>query len=175
MTEQTGPVPADNAPGHQPDVVPDKPMVPPEAYRANRAGTTVDAADDAVSVRYAFRFEPLLVPFAAAVGVVPATAWVELDEEGLGVRFGRWSLSTSRDNIAACEVTGPYRFVKVAGAPHVSLRDRGVTFATSRERGACITFHRPVPGALPFGLLRHPAVTVTVTDPHDLARRLAAG
>jgi hypothetical protein len=173
-----GPVPEDNLPGHQPDVVPDKPLVPPDAYRLR----AVDDADEvrgptghdmtATSVRFAFLFEPLLLPFSAAVGVLPMTAGVELDDDELVVRFGPWSLRTPRSNVVGCEITGPYRPWKVAGPPHISLSDRGVTFATNTRRGACIRFREPVTGALPWGLLRHPAATVTVTNPDDLARRL---
>jgi hypothetical protein len=88
------------------------------------------------------------------------------------VRFGPWRLRTPRDNVAGAEVTGPYRAIKVVGGPHVSFADRGVTFATNRRSGACIRFHEPVPALLPWGLVRHPAATVTVTNPGDLTRRL---
>jgi hypothetical protein len=160
-----GPVPEDNRPGHQPDVVPDKPMVPPDAYRMHPGDDGGEATG--TSVRYAFRFDALLAPFALPLGVTPRTAWLQLDDDSLAIRFGLWSLRTSRDNVAGAEVTGPYNPLKVVGPPHLSLRDRGVTFATSRQQGACIRFREPV------GLLRHPAVTVTVTDPVDLVRRLS--
>ncbi|MBA2283356.1 MAG: hypothetical protein H0W25_19275 [Acidimicrobiia bacterium] len=176
VADAPGPVPEDNQPGHTPAVVPDKPTVPPDAYRVD--APSPDVADvfpgpASTSVRYQFAFEPLLVPFAAAVGVTGRTAWVELDEESLRVRFGPWSLATPRDNVVGCEVTGPYQLLKVAGPPRLSFRDRGVTFATNRRLGACIRFREPVAGLLPFGVQLHPGATVTVTDLHDLARRLA--
>lgn len=176
-----GPVPAVNEPGHHHDVVPDKPLVPPAAYRVHDEPAEVRGAGEASSylpgdpvdaVRYRFRFDRLLVPAAAAAGVTPFTAWVDLDEERLEIRFGPWVLRTPRENVAGAEVTGPYRLWKVGGPPRLSLRDRGVTFATSTHQGTCIRFHEPVPAALPGGLLRHPAATVTVTNPPDLARRL---
>jgi hypothetical protein len=186
-----GPIPEDNAPGHQPDVVPDKPLLPPEPYRLHAAddvrGPTADDDGDrhgqpvGQSVRFAFLFEPMLVPFAAAVGVLPRTTSLVLDDDELSIRFGPWSLRTPRANIAGAEVTGPYRALKVAGPPHLSLRDRGITFATNRRAGTCIRFHEPVTALLPygdrlarlpFGGLRHPAATVTVTNPNDLANRL---
>lgn len=180
--DAVGPIPVDNAPGHQPDVVPDKPLVPHDAYRVPTAsevrgptaapGARKGPGGADTSVRFAFLFDPLLLPFSAAVGVVPATTHLVLDDDELVIRFGPWSLRTPRSNVAGCDVTGPYRPWKVAGPPHVSLRDRGVTFATNRRRGACIRFHEPVTGALPWGLLRHPAATVTVTNPDDLARRI---
>ena len=173
--DAVGPVPEDNLPGHQPDVVPDKPLVPPEAYRLRSVDDEVrgPADDDApTSVRFAFLFDPLFLPLSAPLGILPRTSWVALDDDELVVRFGPWSLRTERDNIAGCEVTGPYRMWRVAGGPHLSLKDRGVTFATNRRAGACIRFHEPVTGLLPWGLVRHPAATLTVTNPHDLARRL---
>ena len=84
----------------------------------------------------------------------------------LSARFGPWRLSTPLENVAGTEVTGPYQLLKVIGPPHLSLRDRGLTFATNRQRGVCIRFRRPV------GLLRHPSLTVTVADPDALARAL---
>jgi hypothetical protein len=170
-----GPIPEDNLPGHRPDVVPDKPLVPPEPYRLRAVddGAEVLGDDEPDRVRFDFLFEPVMAPFALSVGVTPFTASVVLDD-ALHIRFGPWSLSTPRDNVAGCEVTGPYRLYKVAGPPHLSLRDRGITFATNRRSGACIRFHEPVAGLLPFGGLRHPAATVTVTNPVDLARRLTS-
>jgi hypothetical protein len=168
-----GPVPDDNRAGHRPRVVPDKPVVPPDAYRVADPPDLDPDAPDVDEVRYPFVFDPLLVPFAIAVGVLPATTWLRFDDEWLDIRFGPWSLRTARDNVAGCEVTGPYRAIKVAGPPHLSLADLGVTFATNRRQGACIRFHEPVPALVPFGLVRHPAATVTVSNPADLARRLA--
>lgn len=126
--------------------------------------------------RFDFAFEPLLVPFALVVGVTPRTAWVELDAEGgtLEVRFGPWVLRTDLANVAGAEVSGPYHLVKVAGPPHLSLADRGVTFATTRRRGVCLRFHEPVPGALPGRLLPHPGATVTVADPEGLVAAIAS-
>lgn len=169
-----GPVPEGNRPGHRPDTVPDKPLVPPPAYRvADDDAPVGDAATVGEEIRYPFVFDPLLLPFSAAVGVLPATTWLRLDDEWLDIHFGPWSMRTARDNVAGCDVTGPYRMVKVAGPPRLSFADGGVTFATSRRQGACIRFREPVSALLPFGLLRHPAVTVTVSNPTDLAHRLA--
>lgn len=97
---------------------------------------------------------------------------VYVDEVELDVRFGPWRVRTPLDNVAGAEVGGPYAAWKVLGA-RLSLADRGLTFGTTTAAGACIRFHRPVPGLLPPGLpLRHPALTVTVHRPHLLVRRL---
>ena len=175
-----GPIPEDNLPGHQPDVIPDKPLVPPEPYRLHAVedevrGPVGDVEEDEISVRFAFLFDPVFLALGAPVGVLPQTTSVELDGDELRVRFGPWSLRTPRDNIAGAEVTGPYKLWRVAGGPHLSFKDRGVTFATNARQGACVRFHEPVTGLLPWGLLRHPAATLTVTNPTDLVRRLTDG
>jgi hypothetical protein len=66
-------------------------------------------------------------------------------------------------------VTGPYAIPKVIGPPHLSFGDRGLTFASNPDAGTCVRFHQPVAGIDPFGLLRHPGLTVTVEDPEALA------
>jgi hypothetical protein len=117
---------------------------------------------------YLFAFEPRVARFSALFGVNPATAWVDVDEDDLTVRFGAWRLVTPRRNIEGGQVTGPYQLAKVAGPAHLSLADRGVTFATTTRRGVCFTLLEPVPGIEPFGWLRHPGVTVTVAEPERL-------
>jgi hypothetical protein len=121
-----------------------------------------------VPTRFPFRFERRLAPFSLAFGVTPRTAWVEVDDEDLRVRFGPWRLLTPRRNIVEGQLTGPYSFAKVAGPAHLSFSDRGVTFATTTEQGVCFTLREPVPGIAPFGRLRHPGVTVTVAEPERL-------
>ena len=68
--------------------------------------------------------------------------------------------------VTGVEATGDFWLPKVAGPPHLSLADRGITFATNRQRGTCIQLRHPQPG--PYPVLKHPAVTVTVEDPEAL-------
>jgi len=96
--------------------------------------------------------------------------YVDVGPDDFVVRFGWWSVHTALSNIEHVEVTGPYHWLKVIGPPHVSLADRGVTFATNTGRGVCIRFREPVTALLPGGLLRHPAITVTVDDVDGLAQ-----
>jgi len=166
-------IPEGNRPGHRPDVIPDKPLVPADAYAVEVDPLPpAPELDEGLSVTHQFAFDPLMLPAAAAVGVIGRTTSVEVDAEELRIRFGPWSLRTPIDNIAQAETTGPYAFVRVVGPPHLGLRDRGVTFATNRKVGLCIRFHEPVAAIEPFGLLRHPAATVTVADPIALGRDL---
>ena len=97
-------------------------------------------------------------------GVTPARAWVDVDDERLDAHFGRWRVTTPLSNITAVKITGPYKFFKVAGPPHLGVTDLGITFATNSSRGVLLTFREKVTGIEPFGVLRHPELTVTVAD-----------
>ncbi|TDC37718.1 hypothetical protein E1211_09445 [Micromonospora sp. 15K316] len=121
-----------------------------------------------MSRRFPFRFDPTFRPVLALLGVRPETAWVAVDEERLVVRFGPWRLATARENVTGVERGGPYRWWRVIG-PHLSLVDAGVTFGSSTAAGLCVRFRTPVPALAPGRWLRHRAVTITVTDPDDLA------
>src|SRR5512135_3315108 len=111
--------------------------------------------------RFSFDFtSPLSLPLRL-FRLGPASTWVEVGEDVLVIRFGRWRMATSLLNVVDVVVTGPYNPLTSLG-PRMSLSDRGATFGTSPSRGVCITFRRPVPGIVPFGVVRHPGVTVTV-------------
>lgn len=58
-----------------------------------------------------------------------------------------------------------FAFIKTAGPAHLSLVDRGVTFATNGDRAVCLEFHSPVTAIDPMGLLTHPNATLTPSDP----------
>jgi hypothetical protein len=113
---------------------------------------------------YRFRFDKRYRALALPFGVTPSRAWLSLDDDTLGVRFGPWRVETDVGNLAGAEITGPYQLVKTAGPAHLSFSDRGLTFATNPDRGVCIRFHEPVRGIDPTGALRHPGLTVTVED-----------
>lgn len=123
--------------------------------------------------RFEFRFDRTYLLAGLPFGVTPSTTRVEVDDDELRVRFGLWSLCTPIANVAETEVTGPYGLLKTLGPPHLSLADKGITFATNPDRGLCIRLHDPVPGIDPLGRLRHPGLTVTVADIDALAAALA--
>jgi hypothetical protein len=114
-----------------------------------------------------FEFDHRFRLLLALLGVRPSSAHLVVDADELVIRFGPWQLRTPRDNIVGAKLTGPHRWWKVIG-PHLSARDRGVTFGTTAKAGVCLTFEKPVPGLIPSGTVRHPAATVTVTEPHRL-------
>jgi hypothetical protein len=157
--EGLGPVPAANQPGHHPDVEQDKPTGPPPGPAAAPARR-----------RFDLPFDGLMRPFALLATVLPGTAYVEVDDDEVAIRFGLWHMAFPRDEVVGARETGGYSLPKVIGPPHVSLADHGITFASNRERGLCIELAHPQPG--PYPLLRHPGVTVTVDDPAALANAL---
>jgi hypothetical protein len=121
---------------------------------------------------FPFRFAGTYRLPALLFGVTSSTAGVWVDEAVLRIRFGPWRLQTPLSNVVATVHTGPYALIKTMGPAHLSFADWGLTCATNSERGLCIRFARPVPGIEPLGLLRHPAVTVTVADCDGLAEAL---
>ncbi len=117
-----------------------------------------------------FRFDPLYRLAGSIFGVRPGTTLVRLTDDGdVDARFGPWRLRTPLSNVVSTSVSGPYHPLLTAGPARLSLADRGLTFATNRDLGVCLRFAGPVPAIEPFGLLHHPGLTVTVSDPHGLA------
>ncbi len=119
--------------------------------------------------RFSFRFADAYRRPARIFGVAPENAWVQVGAGSLEAHFGRWSVRTPLENISAIAVTGPYAFLKTVGPARLAITDRGLTFATNRERGVLVSFHSPVRG---LGVLRHPELTVTVEDVDGLAELL---
>jgi hypothetical protein len=124
-------------------------------------------------MRFPFRFTRPYRIAALPLGVTPRTAYVEVADGLLKVRFGLWRLETRLTNVSGHEPSGDFGFLKTAGPPHLSLADRGITFATNGDHALCVTFHEPVRVLDPTGRLRHPAATLTVADPPALAAALA--
>jgi hypothetical protein len=124
--------------------------------------------------RFGFAFAPAYRVLAGVFGIRPKTAWVDVGPETLDVRFGPWRVSTPLANVTDVAVTGPYAFWKTTGPARLAITDRGLTFATNGDRGVLISFHTPVRGLDPLGVLRHPELTVTVADVDRLAHLLRA-
>jgi hypothetical protein len=120
-----------------------------------------------------FAFEPAYRLLSLPFGVRPSTAQVTMSEELLVVRFGPWRLNTGLGNIIDARLAGPFRLLRTAGPARLSLADRGLTFATNSHQGVCVRFAEAVPGIECTGRLRHPNLTVTVTDCAALLAALA--
>ncbi|MEO5711589.1 MAG: hypothetical protein ABIQ59_17410 [Nocardioidaceae bacterium] len=131
------------------------------------------------TTRYPFAFAPAYRLPALVFAITPATAWVELGPSELTVRFGPWRLRSALVNVTSVSQSGGYGYLKTAGPAHLSLSDRGVTFATNGAAGVCVEFGRPVAGIDPTRRILHPGATMTVRDPaafaEDLRARIAGG
>jgi hypothetical protein len=126
-------------------------------------------------VRFQFRFSTGHRLAALPFGVTPRTAWAELDQGELRVRFGPWRLRTHLANIDGIEESGGYAFVKTAGPAHLSLADRGITFATTGDHGLCLRFVEPARVDFKLGHLRCPGATLTLADPDGFRAALTSG
>ena len=56
--------------------------------------------------RFPFAFAAAYRLPALVFGITPVTAYVDLDDADLRVRFGLWSLRTPRTNVAGVELSG---------------------------------------------------------------------
>ncbi len=123
---------------------------------------------------FAFRFAPEYRAAAALFGVTRSTSGVSVTAERLEARFGPWVITTPIGNVTDWKRTGPFTRPKTIGPAHLSLRDRGLTFATNPHEGVCVSFGEPVSAMDPLGFLKHPGLTVTVENPEALEEALSA-
>ncbi|WP_086850002.1 hypothetical protein [Amycolatopsis kentuckyensis] len=133
-------------------------------------GAAAAVGEPAVVVHYRLHAE-FAVGFPPVRRFLGPRAGLELDAAGLRVRFGPWLVETPLSNLAGAEATGPYRAFRVFGV-RLSLADRGLTFGTTTRGGVCLRFREPVRGIDPWGLLRHPGLTVTVSEPELVAEAI---
>ena len=123
--------------------------------------------------RYGFRWSrPGAVRLARVFGITQENSWVTVGPDALEAHFGRWHVQTPLANIESVSITGPYKAWKVLGPAHLSFGDHGLTFASDTERGVCLSFREPVTGIDPFGWIKHPGLTLTVSDPEAFAADL---
>ncbi|MCW2527211.1 MAG: hypothetical protein JWM76_2071, partial [Pseudonocardiales bacterium] len=116
-----------------------------------------------------FEFESSYLSAARIFGIRPDNARLTLTVDHLSVRFGPWRVETARSNVASAVVTGPYSKFKTLGPARLSILTHSLTFATNHRQGVEIRFHEPIAGIEPTGRIRHPNLTVTVTDCARLA------
>jgi hypothetical protein len=122
-------------------------------------------------MRFEFDFDPRYLRILRLLGVSPSNSWVEIGDD-LVVRYGHWHVRTPVANIRQACVTGPYAPARGVG-PHLSLKDRGITFGTNARRGICLLFGEAITGIDPVGAIKHPGLTLTIADIEGFAR--AAG
>lgn len=125
-------------------------------------------------MRFPFRFTPAYRVPALMLGITPSTAYVDVTDDELRVRFGLFTLRTPLANVESWEESGGFAYFKTVGPARGSFTDRGVTFATNPDAALCVLFREPVPTLDPTGKVGHPGATMTVEDPAALAAALAA-
>jgi hypothetical protein len=106
-------------------------------------------------------------PFLRLFGVRDAIAFVDVDDT-FDARFGRFHVRTPLANVSSWRIEGPWLWITAIGV-RVSIRHRDVTFGGSPRGGVRVDFRDPVR----LGLLRVPALYVTVEDRDGLAAVLA--
>lgn len=119
---------------------------------------------------FGFRFDPRYSSLLALGGITPGRARLTVDDDEINVRFGAFTLTTPRSNVAEASITGPHQPLKAIGI-RMSLSDRGLTFGTSVERTVCMQFVRPI-RLRPFDIADHPGLTVSVERPDELTALL---
>lgn len=122
-------------------------------------------------MEFAFAFGPGIRPLLRLLRVTPHTSGVHVDDREVVIRYGLWRIQLARGNVRSATVTGPFAVWKAIG-PRLSLADRGLTLGSSAAAGVCIRLWEPVPGLFPGRAVTHPAVTVTVAEPQQLAALL---
>ncbi|MEW5991603.1 MAG: hypothetical protein AB1736_09725 [Chloroflexota bacterium] len=104
-----------------------------------------------------------------AFGVRPESAWAEIGEGGLVIRFGRVTFRTELANLERWRIEGPFRWITAIGIRR-SIRHGDVSFAGSPHGGVRIDLRRRVR----LGPFMVPAVWVGADDLDALAAGLAA-
>jgi len=121
------------------------------------------------SQEFPFRIGSRSRPLLRLFGVRTGNAVVTADDEGLDAVFGFFRIRTPWTNVASWRIEGPWRWITAIGV-RMSIRHRDLTFGGSHRGGVRLDFREPVR----LGLLRVPALYVTVEDLEGLAAALAA-
>jgi hypothetical protein len=101
-------------------------------------------------------------------GVRPESAWADVGEGWLVVRYGRTVLRTELANARRWRIEGPWRWVTAIGIRR-SLRHGDVSFAGSPHGGVRIDFVHPVR----WGPFKVPAIYVGADDLEAFAAALS--
>jgi hypothetical protein len=120
--------------------------------------------------RFPIRLGPKSRPLLRLFGVRgPDDAWVELGDDTLEARFGRFRAPTTLSNIAGWRTEGPWLWITAIGV-RMSVRHADITFGGSHHGGVRLDFRERVR----IGPFRVPALYVTVDDLDGFAAALAA-
>jgi hypothetical protein len=140
-------------------------MIPPFGPQHRMLGP----GDPAVFV---FRFDRPARYGLRALRVHPAQARILVGSAGLDVRFGPWRVTTQRDNVVGAQRSGPLRWRSV-GARY-STADNRLVLGSSRYGAVCLSFDRSVVCEHRRASIRLTSLTVTTTEPDELAAAVRA-
>jgi hypothetical protein len=130
----------------------------------------VGPGDPAVFV---FRFDRSARYSLRALRVHPAQARIQMGSAGLDVRFGPWRVTTQRANVAGAQLSGPLRWWRSVGARY-SPADHRLVLGSSRHGAVCLSFAHPVVCVHRRASIRLTSLTVTTTEPDELAAAVRA-
>jgi hypothetical protein len=99
----------------------------------------------------------------------PEHAWVDVDDDTLTARFGRFTATTPIANITSWRIEGPWLWITAIGVRR-SFRHGDITFGGSPAGGVRIDFREPIR----ISALKVPALYLTVEDLEGLADALSA-
>lgn len=119
------------------------------------------------SARFPIRLGARSRPLLRLWGATPARAYVELDGD-LVACFGVVKIRTPIANVIRWRIEGPWRWITAIGIRR-SFRGGDITFGGNSAGGVRLDFRERVP----FGVLRVPALYVTVADLEGFAAALA--
>ena len=117
-------------------------------------------------IRLGAKSRPLLRLFGVGG---PDDAWVDVGNDTLEARFGRFRASSPLSNIAGWRIEGPWLWITAIGV-RMSVRHRDITFGGSHHGGVRLDFRDPVR----VGSFRVPALYVSVDDVEGCAAALTA-
>ena len=115
-------------------------------------------------IRLGAKSRPLLRLFGVRGA---ADAWVDLGDDTLEARFGRFGAATPLANITGWRIEGPWRWITAIGV-RMSVRHRDISFDGSHHGGVRLDFRERVR----VGPFRVPALYVSVDDVEAFAAAL---
>jgi len=115
-------------------------------------------------IRLGARSRPLLRLFGVHG---PNDAWVDVGDDALDARFGRFRAATPLSNISGWRIEGPWLWITAIGV-RMSIRHGDLTFGGSHRGGVRLDFRKPVR----IASLNVPALYVTAEDLDGVATAL---
>ncbi len=118
-------------------------------------------------VRHPFAVSRVLAPALAIVGVRQDTAWVEVDDEHLHVRFGPLAIRTPATSVHSVVSHGERQV-----APRITATHHALHLVTNAGPRVVIELDGAVPGVAGWSAPRLRSITVTVERSGRLVHRL---